>query len=408
MTLSPLPAPRWGAVLAEFPSTLSTTTSPVVSGVSTAVSSGVSSQLLMACGKTTAGQFANTTSFNGVLNDYWAMTYAPSSFTVAGPSGGASGFAPTGASGTFALHWQYLGGGVNPLGTGITPRYDAMGSFDGKTITVVGGTDGKVMLSDTWSWSPSVGVATSVPSGTWVQQPIANSITAIYSGGTAGPGVASAIYNAPTTLKAASMSYNPVAPTGAILYGGGVAYKRVGYSNDQWGYAQGMPGTYTLMSNPNGMSPSARQYASQATDTSGNTVLFGGQNANGGLSDTWVYTLAAGWTQITATTGAVAFVPGTTSPAARYGAAFAYDQTHGVFVLFGGLTANGYDNTTWTYTVSTKTWAQQTAGTAPSSMAFASMAYLTTAAGVVLFGGLGYQQCYNDTYLFSGTSWTKQ
>src|ERR1700676_3959524 len=163
MTLSPVPAPRWAAVMAEFPSTLSTTTSPVVSGVSTAVSSGISNQLLMACGKTTAGQYNGIASSNGIWNDYWALSNYPSSFTVAGPSGGASGFAPTGVSGTFALHWQYLGGGVNPAGTGCTARYDAMDSFDGKAITVVGGSDGKINLSDTWSWTPS---------NTWVQQPL--------------------------------------------------------------------------------------------------------------------------------------------------------------------------------------------------------------------------------------------
>lgn len=341
------PMPRWGATLSEYP--------------------GTSNQLILVGGQTTVGiTSGGLTSYNGVLNDYYSLTYSGGIFS-----------------------WLYLGGGKIPMGTGITPRYDAAACFDGKTILVVGGSSNASTssLCDTWSFTPSA---------TWVQQPLVNSISA------------SGTYAQPTNITAASMSYNPIAPTGPILYGGGVAYRNVGYSNEQWGYVQGVPGTYTLMSNPNGASPPARQYAAQATDTSGNTLLFGGQNANGPLYDCWLYTTAAGWKQITATTTPTPFVPGTSSPSARYGAAMAYDQTHSVFVLFGGLTPNGYDNTTWTYTVSTQTWTQQTGGTAPTSMAFASMAYLTSASGVVLFGGLDYQQCYNGTYLFGTTSWTKQ
>ncbi|MGP8061009.1 MAG: kelch repeat-containing protein, partial [Acidimicrobiales bacterium] len=72
----------------------------------------------------------------------------------------------------------------------------------------------------------------------------------------------------------------------------------------------------------------------------GQTVLFGGLDANGAtLADTWTYN-GTTWTKQ---------YPATSPPARAY-ASMAYDAAIGQMVLFGGLDASG--NTlgdTWTY-----------------------------------------------------------
>jgi hypothetical protein len=389
MTLNPSPAPRWAHSLSELPSTLSS----AVSGVST----GIANQVVMFGGKTTAAQYNGIASYNGILGDYWALLYYPSTYTP-------SGFGATGASGTSALHWQYLGGGSNPVGTGCPARFDHAASFDGKYVTVVGGVgtlNQSVPLSDTWSLLPNAGTTNlgipSETSGNWIQQPLTNSISG------------SGTYAIPTTIRAASMSYNPVAPTGPVLYGGGIAYKNVGYSNDQWTYsASGVPGAYTMVSNPNTSSgaPSAREYASQATDTLGNTILWGGRNANGSLSDLWLYTTSAGWSQITGPNSGGTFTPGVNAPPAKYAASFAYNTSNSTFVLYGGITLAGqYDYSTWTFSVSSNAWTLQTLGTpgqVPAPLAYAAMANFSAASGVVMFGGLNSYGCSNQTYLLTG------
>jgi hypothetical protein len=386
MTLNPAPSPRWAHSLSEYPSTLSAT----VSGVST----GIANQVVMFGGKTTAAQYNGIVSYNGILGDYWCLSQSP--------SGSVS-----------PVQWTYIGGGTNPVGTGCPARFDHSASFDGKYITVVGGVgtlNQSVPLSDTYSYLPASGLSSATPSGTWIQQPLTNSISG------------SGTYAIPTTIKAANMSYNPVAPTGPMLYGGAVAYKNIGYSQDQWDWSAGIPGTWTMVSSAfaNGAYPSAREYAAQATDTSGNVLLFGGKNANGPLSDTWIFASGA-WTNITATTGGTTFVPGTNSPSMRYGSAIAYNSTNSTFVLYGGVgsPAVGYLYDTWVYTVSTQTWALQTGGTpgqVPPPMAFSEAANFAGVSGVVMFGGVNTTRCFNNTFIWNGGSsgtatgsfWTQQ
>jgi Kelch motif len=320
------PPPRWSGILIENPT---------------------AGKLFLFGGKSTSGS-----AWNGYMGDVW-------SFAVSGGN-------PS---------WTYISGN----GTGPSPRSDMAGSFDGTYATIVGGasTDPRWgLLSDTWSLNTS---------GTWLQQPLTNTIV-------------NNEYTIPSTLRSASMAYISTSSE-ALLFGGAAQFQRH-YVLDSWKWVTGDPGTWAELSLTSW--PSGREYAAMASDGT-NVLLYGGKNFSGANSDTWIYTVSGGWTRVSTTT-----TPGVNgAPPALYGASMVYNAAASKFLLFGGVNLAGqYTNTTYTYTIGSG-WAQVTGGPTPPSRAFGQMAYLTASSEAVLFGGLGAISDYADTWSFSSGTWTQ-
>jgi len=98
-----------------------------------------------------------------------------------------------------------------------------------------------------------------------------------------------------------------------------------------------------------------------------------------------------------------------TSPSARVGASMAYDAATGTMILFGGkLPGNGQVyNGTWIWDGTT--WTRQFPTTSPPARFGASMAYDAATGTVVLFGGLSSSgRAFGDTWTWNGTTWAKQ
>lgn len=330
MALLVNPANRWGACLAELPT---------------------SSKLILFGGKTTGF------SYHGILNDSFSW------------------------NGTV---WANVSTGIsgNTL-TGPSPRYDACAAYDGTNITMVGGRDlGGNSLSETWSYATA---------GGWFQQTVAEKETAL--GGAPSYG----IYSNPTLLSGASFAYQSGVSGGeCVLFGGEASYQRH-YCPDSWVWVKGNPGTWTLLSPA--VFPSGRKYAAFASNAT-TAILYGGKNLDGASSQTFSWNGTV-FSQITGLN------IGTTSPPALYGASMAYEAATSKFVLHGGIGNDGnYSGQTWTYSTGSSTWSL-VSGVSPPPRAFSSMAYLTANTTVLLFGGLGYDRGFGDTWSYTNGVWTQ-
>ncbi|HMD44791.1 MAG TPA: hypothetical protein VKG43_01430 [Acidimicrobiales bacterium] len=141
-------------------------------------------------------------------------------------------------------------------------------------------------------------------------------------------------------------------------------------------------------------------------------VLFGGLVTASRDNDTWTWG-ASGWTQVnTGSPGCTTACPA--SPSGRSGAVMAYDPATAQLVLFGGTTASGLVNDTWTWSGSA--WTQVNTGSpgctsacpaSPSPRAGAVVAYDQASAQLVLFGGYDGSGYDNDTWTWGGTGWTQ-
>ena len=144
--------------------------------------------------------------------------------------------------------------------------------------------------------------------------------------------------------------------------------------------------------------PGASAYSTMAYDvSSGQLILFGGQNSNGTVSNsTWEWS-GTNWVLLSPTT----------VPTARYAASMAYDSSNGTLVMFGGYSGSAYLNDTWTWNGTN--WTQQSPSTSPTARWYASMAYDSSSNQVVLFGGQSSSgTILNDTWTWNGTNWTQQ
>ncbi|MBI5511265.1 MAG: hypothetical protein HY903_21090 [Deltaproteobacteria bacterium] len=108
-------------------------------------------------------------------------------------------------------------------------------------------------------------------------------------------------------------------------------------------------------------------------------LLFGGfgvstpSTPTGELGDTWTFD-GSSWTSI--------YVTG---PAARVGAAMAFDEAQGEMVLFGGYSGIEYFADTWAFDGAA--WRQRSSEPAPPARAHHSMVYDPERARVILHGG---------------------
>jgi len=141
------------------------------------------------------------------------------------------------------------------------------------------------------------------------------------------------------------------------------------------------------------VSPPPRTFTSMAYDaTTGDVVLFGGQNASGILGDTWLWNGSA-WSE----------AHPSQSPSPRRNASMAYDPAIKSVVLFGGEDATGSDqNDTWAW--SGATWTQLHPPTSPSARSSAQFALDPSTGGDLLFAGIA-DRVIDDTWLWNGSTW---
>ncbi|MDG6913209.1 MAG: hypothetical protein JRN35_09055, partial [Nitrososphaerota archaeon] len=174
-----------------------------------------------------------------------------------------------------------------------------------------------------------------------------------------------------------------------LLYGG----SSPDYSEltDTWTFSSG---AWTELSPPAGSAPGPAGSNSLAYDwADGYCVLF-----QGSTGETWTFQHGS-WSELNIT-----------GPSARWGAAFAADDSTGSLLLFGGRSgASTMDEDTWEYSHGTWQNVTLTAGTPPSARWGASLSYdpsLPGGGGMILFGGANGTANFNDTWLFAGGAWT--
>jgi hypothetical protein len=202
----------------------------------------------------------------------------------------------------------------------------------------------------------------------------------------------------PQPSEYASMTYD--AKDGYLLYFGG--YTRAGDLGATWSFVHGAwkrirPATH----------PSDRDSAMMTYDAKdGYVLLFGGEAGNSGtnlavgLSDSWKYS-GGMWTNITPAK----------SPPGRLGGMMAYDSKDGYVVLFGGLanySSGGRQNLlndTWTF--SGGSWSELPPTPHLDALDYAMMTFDAKAGYVLLFGGARPASQITETWKFVGGTWTK-
>lgn len=176
---------------------------------------------------------------------------------------------------------------------------------------------------------------------------------------------------------------------------GGFYSPPVTYLNDTWEW----DGAAWTQVSP-AATPAARRGAAMAYDSArGVSVLFGGSTITATLADTWEWS-GSNWMLRT---------PGN-APPQRFDFGLAYDSARGRTVLFGGArpVAVLYGDT-WEWDGSN--WTQATPGAAPSARSGARLAYDSARNVTVLFGGCLVSGCAslgNDTWEWDGTTWTQR
>ncbi len=96
-------------------------------------------------------------------------------------------------------------------------------------------------------------------------------------------------------------------------------------------------------------------------------------------------------------------------PLPRYLGGLAYDDARGEYVLFGGQTARGTSDETWTWTGGS--WTLKTPAHRPSPRRNVAMSFDPVQKVVVLYGGLVADQAEGseagDTWVWDGVDWTR-
>ena len=179
-----------------------------------------------------------------------------------------------------------------------------------------------------------------------------------------------------------------------LLFFGGVCNPSTGGScNDTWEYSAA--NGWRQLTPPR--SPSVRSSATLVHDTLRNRfVLFGGHVCCVYMNDTWEYT-GSTWTPITTAN----------SPLSRGSHAAVYDPSRGKTIIFGGWrnsqTGNDILNDTWEY--DGVNWKQILTNNSPSRRTGAQMVYAPELGGVILFGGTGCNSYCNDLWKYDGSDW---
>ncbi|MCI4347418.1 MAG: PKD domain-containing protein, partial [Thermoplasmata archaeon] len=146
--------------------------------------------------------------------------------------------------------------------------------------------------------------------------------------------------------------------------------------------------------------PSGRLTVMTWDATDGYVLLFGGESASGILSDSWTY-LNGTWTNITASTVG--------SPPGLFAGGMAFDPSSGNVILFGGEN-HTFKNQKQTWSYHSKHWTNLTSslGSSPSARAFPAMATDSTDAQIVLYGGQSTSGFVRDTWVYKNVAWTNE
>jgi predicted RNA-binding protein with TRAM domain len=230
-------------------------------------------------------------------------------------------------------------------------RRDASLTYDAATgdIVLFGGVSGPgTLFNDTWDWDGTV----------WTQVDDSGD-----------PGCTSTCTNSPPARLDATMAYD-TGTANVVLFGGDVS--DVGSDNDTWIW-NGTTWTEVAPS----VNPEVRWSATMAFDsTTGEMVLFGGVDGGAGvyLSDTWNWN-GTTWTEASPLV----------SPGQRENSVMTFDATTGDIVLFGGQNGSTYFDDTWSW--SGTSWTHASSSSSPSPRYMPAMAYDPETSNVLLYGG---------------------
>lgn len=182
-----------------------------------------------------------------------------------------------------------------------------------------------------------------------------------------------------------------VAPT-LVMFGGNNMNELL---NQTWVW-DGNLKTWTLAA-PAASPPARKDFAFSGGPTE--CVLFGGKNTARLLGDTWTWD-GTNWAQNTPTT----------PPAYRAEACMAYDTANGEWVMFGGRGEfDVFPAETWTLNAGRTAWTKKAPATSPPPRVGATMCYDSQLAAVIMTGGTnGFSDyAYQDTWSWDGTTWTQ-
>lgn len=141
------------------------------------------------------------------------------------------------------------------------------------------------------------------------------------------------------------------------------------------------------------VSPPGRMSHAMVYDSANERVLlFSGYGPSGpNTADTWAYDYSTNiWQEMSPET----------SPHARYGASYIYDDVNETMIIFGG-NSNGYFSDTWSYAYDTDIWTNLYPITHPQALKWSSSVYDSANQKMILFGGDdALSRSVNDTWVF--------
>lgn len=274
--------------------------------------------------------------------------------------------------------WKFVGGVWSELSpsTHPSPRAIASMTYDVK--------DGYIVLFSGLSVN-SANVVIGAPADTWK-----------FAGGQWTNLTSS---HHPTSRWGATATYDATDHE-VILFGGIESNSTTAFVkglSDTWTFAGGKWLKLSLSAHPSARAGYGMTY--DATDDY--VVLFGGCHfllpCDSPLNDTWTF---AGdvWTRLSPST----------VPKARGWMVLEFDPNAGYVVMFGGANKETALKDTWIF--SDGVWSLLTPARSPTARCVAAFSYDNATGNVIVFGGTGLRPnypIYNDTWSFSGTSWTK-
>jgi len=258
--------------------------------------------------------------------------------------------------------WTRVGTGVVDAAGPLPGRTDFAMTYDGYNVVMFGGaadhSDG--VQSDTWTFDGNWAKVTPtvMPFGRFKSK--------------------MAFLNAPGAQK-------------AVMFGG---TNVLNVLNETWSW-DGAAQDWTLEA-PAAVPPARMDHAFSGGTTT--CVLFGGKGTAELLGDTWKWD-GSNWTKLTPTT----------PPSARAEACLAYDAANTEWVLFGGRDNAGVLLAeTWVLNSAGTAWTKKAPATSPSGRVGAHMCYDAQDGSILLVGGTnGFNEAYNDTWRWNGTTWVK-
>ncbi|HEY6237703.1 MAG TPA: kelch repeat-containing protein, partial [Thermoplasmata archaeon] len=277
-----------------------------------------------------------------------------------------AGFISSASNATSAGNWSLYQSTPAFAPNWPPPRRDLQLAYDGRDgyVLLFGGA-GPQIANDTWTYR----------AGNWTElhPPVA-----------------------PDPRGGGGMVFDPTLD--AVLLFGGQSDTTFNVLNDTWTFAGG---NWTEL-HPS-VAPLARQFLGMTYDAAdGYVVLFGGNDNQGTtFSDTWSFQ-SGNWTNLSGR------IVGGVGPSART-CELAYDARDAYVVMFSG--GHGISADTWTYQALRWTNLSIPASASPPPRWPGSLAYISSAGAVVLFGGIpstiNGEYFAQDTWTFVGGNWTQ-